>query len=484
MVGSVPAREIEIKLDIAPDDASKLSGLPGFSGEADHKRQISVYFDTPKSKLRRNGWVLRVRQVDGRFVQTIKRSGASPIPVERDEWEEDVGELKPDSKAIAKTPLGALVKSRQFQQLEPICRCDVDRATRLISHGRGSFELTYDEGLVEARELCEPIHEVELELKDGELASLLASARKIVSQAPVKIGVMTKSERGFGLADGKRNQPAKATPLKLRADMSVADGFAAVAAGCLKHFRMNEPLLIDERDAEALHQLRVAVRRLRSAMWMFRPALRDRKLVGFQDQLRRFTRELGAARNIDVILATLPLNDPARGHLEDDRKRIYAKIIRKLESRSFRLFIFDLFAWVQAGKWRSRKKASGPLMPFAIKRLNRLWQSIEQRSAHVGRLSDEERHKLRIDTKKMRYAVEFLAEPFRNLAEDRTKFVNAAENIQDRLGELNDLATRQSLLFAWTRPSPDKSRGRHLRSAKRHFARLREIGPFWSRYEA
>ena len=105
--------------------------------------------------------------------------------------------------------------------------------------------------------------------------------------------------------------------------------------------------------------------------------------------LRRFTRELGAARNIDVILATLPLNDRARGHLEDDRKRIYAKIIRKLDSRSFRLFIFDLFAWMQAGKWRSRKKASGPLMPFAIKRLNRLWQGIEQRSAHVGRNEDK-----------------------------------------------------------------------------------------------
>lgn len=484
MDGSVSAREVEIKLDIAPYDALKLSALPEFSGEADHKRQISVYFDTPKSKLRRNGWVLRVRQIDGRFVQTIKRSGASPIPVERDEWEDEVDALKPDFKALAKTPLCALVKSRQFQQLEPICRCDVDRATRMISNGRGSFELTYDEGLVEAHETCQPIHEVELELKDGELGSLLASARKIVSQAPAKIGVMTKSERGFGLADGKRNQPAKATPVILRAHMSVADGFAAVAAGCLKHFRLNEPLLIAERDAEALHQLRVAVRRLRSAIWMFRPAVRDRKLVGFQDQLRRFTRELGAARNIDVILATLPLNDPARSHLEDDRRRIYTKIVRKLDSRSFRLFIFDLFAWVQAGRWRSGEKASGPLMPFAIKRLNRLWASIERRSAHVGRLSDEERHKLRIDTKKMRYAVEFLAEPLRDLAQDRTKFVNAAENIQDRLGEINDLATRQALLFAWTQPSADKLRSRHLRAAKRHVAKLRKIGPFWSRYES
>lgn len=484
MADPAAPREIEIKLDIDPADAWRLAELPPFSSDADHKRQISVYFDTPKSKLRRNGWVLRVRQADGHYVQTIKRSGPSPIPVEREEWEEEVGGLEPDLKAIAKTPLGGLVKARQFKQITAVCRCDVDRATRTITNGKGSFELTYDEGLVEAREACEPIHEVELELKDGTLVALLASARKIVRQAPVKLGVMAKSERGFALADEKRNQPAKAIPVVLADRMSVAEGFSSVAAGCLKHFRMNEPLLIAERDPEALHQLRVAVRRLRSALWLFRPALRDTHQVEFQDRLRRFTRELGAARNIDVILATLPLNDPARGHLEDDRKRIYTKIIRKLDSRDFRLFIFDLFAWMQSGKWRANKKACDPLMPFAIRRLDRLWGSIERRSEHLGRLSDEERHKLRIDTKKMRYAVEFLAEPFRDLAGDQSKFVRAAEAIQDRLGELNDLVTRQELLFAWNQQSAGKTRSRHLRAAKRQFGKLREIGPFWSRYEA
>lgn len=483
MTEPAPPREVEIKLDINPADAARLAELPIFSEAGERKRQVSVYFDTPKSKLRRNGWVLRVRQVDGRYIQTIKRSGSSPIPIERDEWEEEVGGLEPDATAIAKTPLANVLNSRQVRQLEAVCRCDVDRSTRTITNGRGSFELTYDEGRVEAREACERIHEVEIELKDGDLAALLSSARKIVGQAQAKIGVLTKSERGFALADDKRSAPAKASPVVLGQRMSVAEGFATVAASCLKHFRLNEPLLIAERDAEALHQLRVSIRRLRSALWLFRPALRDSKLAGFQDQLRRFTRELGAARNIDVILATLSLNDPARSHLEDDRNRLYTKIIRKLDTRSFRLFIFDLFAWMQSGKWRANKKACDPLMPFAIRRLDRLWNSIERRADHLGQLSDQERHKLRIDTKKMRYAVEFLAEPFRDLDGDRSKFVKAAEAIQDRLGELNDLATRQDVLFAWSQPPAGKVRSRHLRAAKRQFGKLREIGPFWVRYE-
>jgi inorganic triphosphatase YgiF len=390
----------------------------------------------------------------------------------------------PDMKAVARTPLGEVLKGRQFKQLEAICRCDVERFSRTVANGKSAFELTYDEGLVEAHESSEPIHEIELEMKSGDLDTLFASARRIIRQAPAKIGVLTKSERGFTLAEGNRNAPAKATPVLLCARMTVAEGFATVAAACLKHFRMNEPLLIAERDAEALHQMRVAIRRLRSALWLFRPAIRDAGLREFEDQLRRFTRELGAARNIDVILASLPLNDPARGNLEDDRERLYARIIRKLDSRSFRLFMFDLFAWVQSGKWRAGKRAGRPLMPFAIKRLDRLWNRISRRAVTLNRLTDAERHKLRIETKKIRYAVEFLAEPLQELADARKSFVKAAEGIQDRLGELNDLVTRQELLFASTHPSVGKLRSRHLRAAKRHFCQLRETGPFWERYES
>ena len=482
MRDSAPAREVEIKLDIAPADAPQLDSLSWFSSDADHQRQISVYFDTPKAKLRRNGWVLRVREVDGRFTQTIKRSGG-PIPIERDEWEQEVDGLNPEMKAIARTPLADVLKGRQFRQLAAVCRCDVDRVSRTIANGKSAFELTYDEGLVEADEYCEPIHEIELEMKAGDLEALLASARKIVRQAPAKIGVMAKSERGFALADKKRDAPSKAAPVVLGERMSVAEGFATVAAACLKHFRMNEPLLIARRDVEALHQMRVAIRRLRSALWLFRPAIRDTKLILFEDHLRRFTREMGAARNIDVILASLPLNDPARSNLEANRDRLYGRIIRKLDSRSFRLFIFDLFAWVHSGKWRAGKKARGPLMPFAIKRLDRLWGRINRKAECLGRLTDVERHKLRIATKKMRYAVEFLAEPFRDLADERTGFVKAAEGVQDRLGELNDLATRQALLFASPHPSVGKTRSRHLRAAKRHFGKLREVGSFWDRYD-
>lgn len=473
------AREVELKLEVQQDDLRPISRLPLFEEDTCTQRQVSVYYDTPKFKLRRNGWVLRVREAEGDFVQTIKRTGDAAGLFDREEWESKVDEFEPDPKAIGKTPLSQLVQPGQLRRLKPVCRSDIERSTRLVDVKDGTIELSHDLGLIEGGEASEPINEIELELREGNLVSLFSTARKLIGQVPLKIGVMSKSERGFALAEGTRAAPVKAARTMVHEEMSVAEGFSIIVTGCLKHLRMNEPLLIKEKDLEALHQLRVSVRRLRSALWLFRPAVWDQEFAGFDVQLRRFTRELGAARNIDVILAAIPSNDPARGQLEDDRKRLYSKIIRKLDSRAFRLFVFDLLAWSQVGQWRDRKKSRAPLLPFSVKRLDRLWRKIEKRSDNLLGLSEEDRHKLRIDTKKMRYALEFLSELFGKANEDRARFAKGAEVVQDRLGKMNDLATHRKLLAKSDQSM--KAQARHLRAAKLQLRKLSEIGPFWRR---
>jgi inorganic triphosphatase YgiF len=471
------AHEVELKLEVQQDGLRPVSKLPLFDGESCTQRQVSVYYDTPKFRLRRKGWVLRVREAQGGFVQTIKRTGDAAGLFDREEWESNVDEFEPDPKAIGKTPLSQLVQPGQLRRLKPVCRSDIERSTRIIDVKGTTIELSHDLGSIEGGEASEPINEVELELKDGDLISLFSTARRLVGQAPLKIGITSKSERGFALAEGTRAAPVKAARTFVNEEMSVAEGFSVIVTGCLKHLRMNEPL-IKESDTEALHQLRVAVRRLRSALWLFRPAIKDQEFAAFNAQLRRFTRELGAARNIDVILAAIPRDDPARSQLEDNRKRLYAKIIRKLDSRTFRLFVFDLLAWSQVGEWRDRKKSRSSVLPFSVKRLDRLWGRIEKRAGDLRALSDEDRHKLRIDTKKMRYALEFLGELFGQSNQDRASFAKAAEAVQDRLGKMNDLATREELLAGRNR-SAVKEQARHLRAAKIQLRKLDEIGPFW-----
>lgn len=471
-------REVELKLEVDPGQVRKLTPdrLP-----LEHprvERQLSVYFDTPRRKLRRHGLVLRVRQHDEGWVQTIKRTGDGAGLFDRDEWESPVQGLQPDLQAIADTPLKELIKPRQFRHLIPVFRTDIERTSWGLREGDGLIELTYDEGRIEAGAAFEAVHELELELKNGEVGELFAAARKIGRQIPAKLGVQSKSERGFALAEGGGKAPVKATPVELDADVSVAEGFSAIVIACLKHFRMNEPLLVAERNAEALHQLRVSIRRLRTALWLFRPVLKGGEFNRFDDQLRAFTRELGAARNIDVILAAMAAGDPVRSHLETDRGHLYGKILRKLGSTRFHGFILDLVAWVRVGDWRGGKRADKPLLPFALKRLDRLWSRIEDRGGDLAHLSETDRHHLRIDAKKIRYALEFLRAPLGPDSKAQSKFIRKAEGVQEWLGRLNDLATREKLLALW-HPGDARQAARYLRSAKRCMRELERIGPYW-----
>src|SRR4030095_2944759 len=190
------------------------------------------------------------------------------------EWEAPVQALQPDLEAIANSPLSELIKPHQFRHLIPVFRTDVERMTWAVGAGGAKIELTYDAGTVEAGAESVPIHELELELKEGDVGALFAVARTIARRIPVRLGVQSKSDRGFALAQGKKAGPVKAVPAELPEDASIGDGFAAIATACLTHFRMNEPLLIQGRDPEALHQLRVAIRRLRTALWLFRPVVK------------------------------------------------------------------------------------------------------------------------------------------------------------------------------------------------------------------
>jgi inorganic triphosphatase YgiF len=472
------SRERELKLEIDPAAAEKLRSHPAFAGSPRVGRQISVYFDTPKGKLRRQGWTLRVRQHDEGWTQTIKRAGDSAGLFDREEWESPIMGLQPEFRAIEETPLRELVGARQFARLVPLFRSDVERTSWLIERGGAQIEASYDEGLIEAGDRSEPVHELELELTGGETGQLFAIARQIARRLPVRLGVRSKSERGFELATKQKSQSTKAPQVEIDPQASVADGFTLIVAACLKHFRLNEPRLVRDRDAEAMHQLRVAIRRLRTALWLFRPGIRDGGYQAINNKLRGLTRELGVARNIDVILSSMSEGDPARPHLERERERLYARILKMLDTRQFRLFMLELLAWTETGEWRGRKQAGIPLARFAARRLDKLWQVIGERASKLSALSVEERHQLRIDSKKMRYALEFLGGVGSLAVVARREFILAAEGIQDSLGHLNDLATRRAML-AWPIEDSKEEVGRCLRAARRHFRKMEKLGPFW-----
>ncbi|MBB2960871.1 CYTH and CHAD domain-containing protein [Methylobacterium sp. R2-1] len=459
-------REIELKLECEPSDIASLQDHPllrdaAVQGEAE---LASVYFDTSDRQLLAAKFGLRVRESGGRFVQTLKAEGDGLF--DRPEWEHPVERSEPDRAVLADTPFARHVDAGAA--LEPLFITRVTRRTYLIEQGESRIEVALDTGRIEAPAAGDrilPICEVELELKDGTASDLFALAQAVANLVPVRLGVRSKAERGYALATGKLEKVRKAEPVPLREDMSAADAFRAVAHACLRQMRINEDILLKGRDVDALHQMRVAIRRLRSAFSLFGDLVDDPLGVRIRTELKEVTEPLGRARNLDVFLATILPAERERHpdetgllglerQLEDERSKAYRDIAALLGSDAWRMLLLDLVGWINAGPWL-RDKSPGraalreePARVFAARELDRRRRQVKRRGRHLDELDPEERHRVRIAAKKLRYGAEFFAAlfPGKKAAKRHSAFGKALSDLQDHLGALNDIATGDELM--------------------------------------
>ncbi len=504
--------EVELKLTC---DATALAALPQMPRMQTASSKItddlrSVYFDTTDRALRKAGFVLRVRQTRDGCVQTAKATGDGLI--ERREWEHAVIGPCPDIAALKQTPLAAVLGKKP--RLEPLFTVLVERSTFSIECGSSEIELALDRGRVTkpgAREdtVPEAVCEIEFELKRGSPADLFALAREIAVSVPVRIGVESKAERGFRL-DNLPTPPRKAEPVRLSANMSAAEAFRSVAHACLRHMRWNEDLLLESRNPEALHQTRVAIRRLRSAFSLFNVILRDDpRFEAIKSDLKRLSAPLGKARNLDVFLTrTLP-NEIKRHpgqiellnlekQLEIERTVAYAAVDERIRSDEWRMFCLDLVEWINVGKWLDTSDQDirdKPVTALASRRLDKRWRQVKKRGRKLADLDAAKRHRLRIAAKKLRDGTEFFTALYSKTNAKRYRaFASALAAVQDALGSLNDIATGHELLggfadskadrnvvFAagFTAAKGDDATARFLKDAVKAYDDLSEARPFW-----
>ena len=497
--------EIELKLETDAGAGDRLRKHPLLSGcETKSGRQVSTYFDTEDGALRAAGFSLRVRQAGKRFIQTVKHQDAGSAGLyDRPEWEQEIESAEVDFAAVEQTPLSGVLTKKLRKRLAPVIRSEVKRTVWNLERSDGTVELTLDEGDISGGKSSDHVAEIEAELKQGEPAALFEVARALSSDVPMRIGVLTKAERGYALVDGTAGKAAKAERIVLDKGMTAAQGFAAIAHACLRHFRLNERLVTEKRDPIALHQARVAMRRLRSAFSLFRPVIADREFERLREELRWFTNQLGDARNLDVLLKRLQGKDSdaaaeaLRRVLEERREQAYAGVIEALASVRLRRLMLDLVAWIEIGEWRSANAAAArPMEKFAVKQLDKRWRKVKAGGRALAELDPEPRHQLRIQIKKLRYAVEFLAslQAGDEAAAARKAFLSALEEMQEQLGELNDVQTAHELLgdllkgrkdaepmlrYARRRIPELKADKAQIQAAEEAYRQLAAVGPFW-----
>ena len=510
--------EVELKLLLEPQHVARLRAHPllaQYAAEAPVLLSMhDVYVDTPDLQLCRHQAGLRVRQVGDGWVQTLKAGGSVRGGLHsRHEWESEVAGPVPELDALdalikRKQPVRALLRQDAVRNnLQTVFTTRIERtAWQLATPQGGLVECVLDQGVIEhgsadsMRSIA--ISEIELELKSGDPASLFDIALALLQDVPLQVGQMSKAERGYRLAAGLPVKAVKAQPLSLHGKLTVEQGFQAIAANCLEQISANQDGVAGGEDVESLHQMRVGLRRLRSALSLFKSVL---QLPGdVQADLDWLVGTLGAARDWDVLAGdTLapcednvdadmlaPLIEAAR----DEARAAHGDAAAVLADIRYTQLMLELQRWLLARGWRDgstprqRRALDKPLQRFARQALRQCQRRLLRRGQRLLHGTPGERHQVRIAAKKARYASEFFATLF-SAGKVKT-YVGRLSKLQDVLGVLNDLEVADGLLQSLAdRHAPVQSQAAFVRGylAARAQDRLgdeRGMRQAWQRFKA
>jgi len=453
--------EREIKFSLTPEAARRVARRVRRAGPWRRRVVSNAYYDTANERLRRAGVALRLRRDGKRRLQTLKVEADGAGFSARAEWEMpapggrlDVGAF-PREEILAATGLDV---ARLARQLRPRFETRFDRRSApVIVDGATRAEISIDRGYVAAGERREPISEVELELKAGDAASLLRYAGALAKPLGLALEFESKAERGYRLVAGEAfPPPRKWRRPKLGELATPSEAFHAIFAAALTQAGANARGMAHGRDPEYLHQMRVGLRRLRSALLAWRPLVPKKAAKPLAERLCRLMPDFGAARDWDVFSETLVhlgTQEPERAPLiapllaRARAKRAAARRRARIAAASPKLqaFLLRALRWVDDGPWKgSAQRAEGSLGAFAAAALERLHGRALREAKDIDWADAERRHRLRIRMKRLRYGCDFFASSFAGAA--ARPYIKRLAALQDILGELNDIAVARRLL--------------------------------------
>jgi inorganic triphosphatase YgiF len=475
---------------------------------------VSTYYDTPTLALHRERLSLRVRKQGGEFVQTVKAEDPTQADVlERKEWEDHIPSKRPvlDAPKTGKR----LPDAVRDEELRPVFTTTVTRTAIEISPDPSArIEAAIDEGEIHTSrgDAVEPISEIELELKKGDPRVIFDVALQLLEAAPIRIETRSKAERGYRLlgTDGLMPQAVRVGPVALDPAMSVEAALERIGRRCLTHLLSNEQAAL-AGEPEGIHQMRVAVRRLRSALLALKRPLQKKHYRWASEQLRWLAHALAPVRNLDVFAASLvrPVTQTLSTGLDFERiidateRRRRAALDQAKQvilSERYTESMLRMLQWFAAHGWRDQRISEhavvllAPIADVAPDLIERHHRKARKRSKRFEQLTATERHRLRIALKHLHYTVEFLGSLF-DKDQVRT-FLKCLKSLQDDLGYANDVRVAYDLVDQISEATNQDTRainraggivlGWHERlladrnpKIRKHVRRFRRLDPFW-----
>jgi triphosphatase len=499
--------EIELKLSVPKSATARVKKHPLLvaAGAPVSTRMRAVYFDTPELDLRAERAALRVRRAGRTWTQAFKHGGSVNAGLHaRNETEQRVTGLHLDLDSLRDVPGAEILgRKRVAGRLIQVFETVFTRSAWQVAAGDGSkIEVALDQGDIWSTGRRLPISEVELELVEGNPASLFQLALTLQLTLPLLPENLSKAERGYRLYVNETPAPQKAAAAGLEAAMQPVQALQAIVAASLSTVQANAEGAIAGADPEYIHQMRVALRRLRAALAMFaRPAPGEAGSAAKREtavELRMLAGELGSARNWDVFieqtLQPLCAAFPSQPELpvlikdaEARRSAAYRRVHDMLASPRFARLLLrlaaDAFALTAAAN-----AEEGALRVLARTALARQHKRVMRDAAALLSTDDAARHRVRIDAKKLRYAAEFFAPLFDG--DEAGKYVRSLAAMQDLLGGMNDVVTALGLLDVLAPKAPVSLMVESWLAARHHelmqalpsaASRIAKAGKFWKR---
>jgi triphosphatase len=341
----------------------------------------------------------------------------------------------------------------------------------------------------------------------GAEPAVLAVALALASELSVAVPRASLAAEALSVMRGGTPPPPRHEgPPGLPAGLSVAAAFAHAVGHLTDVILHFAPSAADGQNGpEPVHQMRVAVRRLRSAIKVFRRAVRCPSVDAADSDLKALASRLGPTRDWDVfvtetgakVAAAFPTERKVRGLLAAaERRRLacHAELRAYLQGVEFRRLGIELACLAGGDAWQAtldeteKNELASPLNDFAAVVLNRRLERLAQLDDDIETLEPPALHAIRIRAKRLRYAAEIFAPLFPGKAARR--FIRRLATLQDRLGAMNDGTVAETLLgelgsnrLAFASGVVLGFVGAHGRQARERIARawhkFHRLAPFW-----
>lgn len=489
-----------LKLLIAPECVTLLRRHPLLRTRirSPAVRLSSIYFDTSDLHLKSKNIVLQLRKEGTHWFQTITMHETELAGLHtHKEWETSLAGNVFDFTQLDHPVLMELFASATFcQHLRPLFTAEFTRKTILIEFDGHLIECYLDTGKIRSGNQYTRISELDLTLKSGSFAKLFEFALELQKTIPLKLNYATRAEQGYALHIGNLpNRTSKAIHITINKSMNTRAACKDILRGCLQQLQDNtKGFVAREADDEYLHQMRVALRRMRSNFNLFSHAFDKAEFSILIAELKWLAGKLGPARNWDVFTFEVlpPISSTLTAELsltilqqasEHERQVNLALALKAIESQRYQVFLLNLGAALNSASWPEFDTVHPALiLDFANRILNKSYQQFRNSGKNIRTLPKDKFHPLRIAGKKLRYAVEFFMPLYPPHAV--RPFLNAMTILQDTLGSINDAATANYLLEAISSTNFEALylvRGWLSCQSRQH---ITELGPLWQRFKS